>query len=158
MSAARFCYGWRGALRYGRAWDRSLPGVYEERQRHIGGGRELLLQCDTAALREHRHGWSACGCSPLIFSKQLTPSGKNSHSAAYTGWDFSWVPYDCWSLAQKAIDPLCCKQHGQHNRGMADAALDSVVEVNLQCQVSLSSEHSEHRTSLSCQRRHPLRD
>lgn len=66
-SAARFCYGWRGALRYGRAWDRSLPGVYEERQRHTFGkplvsAMALVVGCAWRPFRKagKKHGGSRC--------------------------------------------------------------------------------------------------
>ncbi|XP_066392986.1 uncharacterized protein [Miscanthus floridulus] len=80
--------------------------------------------------------------------------------------DFSWVPYvDLWhrkhwdnlhsfSTQWFRPDPLCCKQHDQHkvghisNLGTVDASLDSIIVVNLQCQISLS-EHNKQRTSLS---------
>ncbi|KAG0541459.1 hypothetical protein BDA96_02G018600 [Sorghum bicolor] len=80
--------------------------------------------------------------------------------------DFSWVPYvDLWhrkhwdnlhsfSTQWFRPDPLCCKQHDQHkvghisNLGEVDASLDSIIVVNLQCQISLS-EYNKQRTSLS---------
>lgn len=96
-----------------------------------------------------------------------------------TTQDFSWAPYaghwhkrhwdDLHSFSTRWFrpDPLCCKQqqqHGQRNRCTADAALGSVVEVNLQCQISLlPSEHNGHRTTSPSptsegRGRHPLRD
>ncbi|CAL4981753.1 unnamed protein product [Urochloa decumbens] len=80
--------------------------------------------------------------------------------------DFSWVPYvDLWqrkhwdnllnfSIQWFRPDPLCCKQDDQHklqhinNLGTVDASLDSVIEVNLQCQISLSEYKSECKYSL----------
>ncbi|KAL6848647.1 hypothetical protein ACP4OV_021230 [Aristida adscensionis] len=66
--------------------------------------------------------------------------------------DLSWVPYvDSWqkehwdnlhsfSTQWFRPNPLCCKQ-------LRDASLESVIEVNLQCQVSLS-EYNEQMPSL----------
>jgi hypothetical protein len=83
--------------------------------------------------------------------------------------DFSWVPYvdlrhrKHWDNLHRfstewfCPDPLCCKQHDQHNLrrisspdmvGLPDVSLDSVNEVNLQCQVSLSK-YNKQLTSLS---------
>ncbi|CAN6374799.1 unnamed protein product [Urochloa humidicola] len=80
--------------------------------------------------------------------------------------DFSWVPYvDLWhrkhwdnllkfSTQWFRPDPLCCKQDDQHklqhisNLGTVDASLDSIIAVNLQCQISLSEYKSECRSSL----------
>jgi hypothetical protein len=90
--------------------------------------------------------------------------------------DFSWVPYvDLWhrkhwdnllnfSTQWFRPNPLCCKQDDQHklqhisNLGTVDASLDSIIEVNLQCQISLSeSEYNKQRTSLS-ECKYSLRD
>ncbi|XP_062189348.1 uncharacterized protein LOC133892526 [Phragmites australis] len=76
-----------------------------------------------------------------------------------TTQDFSWVPYvdSCqkkhWDNVHSFSsqwfrpNPLCCKQHDQHKfchgskfdkSGLPDVSLEPVIEVNLQCQVSLS--------------------
>jgi hypothetical protein len=82
--------------------------------------------------------------------------------------DFPWVPYvDLWhskhwenlhrfSTQWFRPGPLCCKQHDQHKPhisnlemlGLTDVPLEHVIEVNLQCQVSLS-EYNKRRTMLS---------
>ncbi|KAL6647741.1 hypothetical protein ACP70R_015178 [Stipagrostis hirtigluma subsp. patula] len=91
--------------------------------------------------------------------------------------DFSWVPYvdslqkEQWNNLHSFStqwfrpNPLCCKQHDQHKlyrsckldiSGLSDASLEPVIEVNLQCQVSLS-DYNEQRTSLS-ECKNPLQD
>ncbi|CAL5077164.1 unnamed protein product [Urochloa decumbens] len=73
--------------------------------------------------------------------------------------DFSWVPYIYSSMKEHwdnlqilgsqwfRPNPLCCKQHNQHElrrasnldmAGLRNEFLEPVIEVNLQCQVSLS--------------------
>jgi hypothetical protein len=88
--------------------------------------------------------------------------------------DFSWVPYvDLWhrrhwdnllrfSTQWFRPDPLCCKQHDQQHRlqysnlGTVDASLDSIIEVNMQCQISLP-EYNKQRAALS-ECKYSLRD
>ncbi|CAN6196741.1 unnamed protein product [Urochloa humidicola] len=84
--------------------------------------------------------------------------------------DFSWVPYaDLWhrkhwdnlhrfSTQWFRPDPLCCKQHDHQHKlprinsldmvGSQDVSLDSVIEVNLECQFPLSM-YNKHQISLS---------
>ncbi|KAF8731329.1 hypothetical protein HU200_016384 [Digitaria exilis] len=84
--------------------------------------------------------------------------------------DFSWVPYvdscqkEHWDNLHRFStqwfrpNPLCCKQHDQHQvshsskqvdrSGLQDVSLESVIEVNLQCQVSLSEYHKQ--TASTC--------
>ncbi|KAF8713960.1 hypothetical protein HU200_027946 [Digitaria exilis] len=90
--------------------------------------------------------------------------------------DFSWVPYvDLWhrkhwenlhsfSTQWFRPDPLCCKQHDQkklHNRssidmvGLPDVSLDSIIEISLQCQVSLSKYNKQHTSLPECENHMP---
>ncbi|XP_062188487.1 uncharacterized protein LOC133891758 [Phragmites australis] len=83
--------------------------------------------------------------------------------------DLSWVPYvdSCqrkhwdnlhsFSSQWFRPNPLCCMQHDQHKlcrstkldtSGLPGVSLEPIIEVNLQCQVSLS-EYNKQRTSLS---------
>ncbi|CAL5034552.1 unnamed protein product [Urochloa decumbens] len=83
--------------------------------------------------------------------------------------DFSWVPYIYSSMKEHwdnlqilgsqwfRPNPLCCKQHNQHElrrasnldmAGLRHEFLEPVIEVNLQCQVSLSL-YSRQNISLS---------
>uniref|UniRef100_K4A0M0 Rx N-terminal domain-containing protein n=2 Tax=Setaria TaxID=4554 RepID=K4A0M0_SETIT len=88
--------------------------------------------------------------------------------------DLSWVPYadsckkehwgkkehwdNLYSFSTRWFrpNPLCCKQHEQHkfchsskadSSGLQDVSLESVIEVNLQCQVSFSK-YNKQRTSM----------
>jgi hypothetical protein len=82
--------------------------------------------------------------------------------------DFAWVPYadscqkehwdklNSFSTLWFRPNPLCCKQHEQHkfshsikagSSGLQDASLESVIEVNLQCQVTFT-EYNKQRSSM----------
>jgi hypothetical protein len=109
-------------------------------------------------------------CLQLLYTLHFKPAVESIRNELIQlpTQDLSWVPYaalckkEQWdslynfSTRWFRPNPLCCKQHEQHkfchsieagSPGLEDVSLESVIEVNLQCQVSFP-EYNKRRTSM----------
>nr|TKW30244.1 hypothetical protein SEVIR_2G022900v2 [Setaria viridis] len=107
---------------------------------------EALQKCRQRILEEEQIEQEDLSWVPYADSCKKEHWGKKEH------WDNLYSFSTRWFRP----NPLCCKQHEQHkfchsskadSSGLQDVSLESVIEVNLQCQVSFSK-YNKQRTSM----------